>query len=47
MSVSFSQPVYSINENDRLLQAMLLLNMSVGANITVQVRTINNTATGE
>ena len=47
MSVSFSQPVYSINDNDGLMQAKLLLNMSVGVDITVQVRTNDNTATGE
>ena len=47
VSVSFSRLAYSINEDDGSVQAKLLLNMSVGADITVQVRTNDNTATGK
>ena len=47
MSVSFSQSVYIINENDGLVQAKLFLNNSVGTDITVQVRANDSTATGE
>ena len=47
MSVSFSQSVYIINENDGLVQAKLFLNNSVATDITVQVRANDSTATGE
>ena len=47
MSVSFSQSVYVINENDGLVQAKLFLNNSVATYITVQVRANDSTATGE
>ena len=47
VSVSFNQPTYIVNENDGLLQAVLVLNKSVASNITIQVRTSDNIATGE
>ena len=47
MSVSFSQSVYIINENDGLVQAKLFLNTSLATDITIQVRANVGTATGE
>ena len=45
--ISFNQSTYIVNENDKLLQAVLVLNKSVASNITIQVRTSDNIATGE
>ena len=47
MSVNFNQSVYIINENYGLAQAVLVLNNSLATELTVQVRTNDNTATGE
>ena len=47
MSVSFSQSVYIVNENDGLVQAKLFLNTSLATDITIQVRANDGTATGE
>ena len=47
VSVSFNQSTYIANENDGSVQAVLVLNNSVVTDITIQVRTNNNTATGE
>ena len=47
VSVSFSQPVYNINENDQSVLIKLFLNNTVTTDITVQVRANDNTATGE
>ena len=45
-SISFNQSTYIVNENDRLVQVVLVLNKTVASNITVRVRTDDNTATG-
>ena len=47
MSVSFNQSVYIIKENGGLVQANLFLNTSLATDITVQIRGVDNTATGE
>ena len=47
VTVSFNQSTYIVNENDRLLQAVLVLNKSVASNVTVKVRTNDNTTIGE
>ena len=47
MSINFNQSVYIVNEDDGLVQAVLVLNSSTITNITVQVRTNDNTATGK
>ena len=47
MSVSFNQPTYIANENDGSVQAILVLSKSVANDTTVEVRTNDNTATGE
>ena len=47
VSVSFNQSTYIINENDQLVQPVLVLNDSLATDITVQVMTSDNTATGE
>ena len=46
-SISFNQSTYIVNENDRLVQVVLVLNKTVASNITVRVRTDDNTATGK
>ena len=47
MSVSFNQSTYIVNESDGLLEVVLVLNNSVAIDITVQVRTNDNTAIGK
>ena len=47
MSVSFNQSTYIVNENDGLVQPALVLNVSIATDITVEVRSSDNTATGE
>ena len=47
VSISFNQSTYIVNENKRLVEIVLVLNNSTGIDITVQVRTSDNTATGE
>ena len=47
VSISFSQSTYIVNEDEGLLQAVLVISTSVRIDITVQVGTNDNTATGE
>ena len=47
VSVSFNQSMYIINEIDRLLQPVLVLNNSISKSVTVQVTSHDGTATGE
>ena len=47
VTISFSQSTYIVNEDEGLLQAVLVLSTSVRTDITVQVGTNDNTATGE
>ena len=47
VSVSFNQSTYIANENDGSVQAVLFLSKSVASDITIEVRTNDNTATGE
>ena len=46
-TISFNQQTYIVNENEGLLQAVLVLSKSVRTDITLQVGTNDNTATGE
>ena len=47
MTISFNQCTYIVNENEGLLQAVLILSKSVRTEVTVQVGTNDNTATGD
>ena len=47
VTISFNQRTYIVNEYEGLLQAVLVLSTSVRTDITVQVETNDNTATGE
>ena len=47
VSVNFNQSIYIINETDRLLQPVLVLNNSVSKSVTVQVTSHDGTATGK
>ena len=48
VTISFNQRTYIVNENEGLLQAVLVLSTSKSStDITVQVGTNDNTATGE
>ena len=47
VSISFNQSTYIVNENEGLVEVVLVLNNSIGFDITVQVETDDNTATGE
>ena len=47
MTVSFNQSTYIVNENERLVQALLVLNKSIASNVTVEVITNDNTTIGE
>ena len=45
-SIKFNQSVYSINEGSRLLQPVLALSNPLSTNVTLQVLSIDNSATG-
>ena len=47
LNVNFNQSTYSVNENDRILQPVLILSNPSSTDITVQVRSTDKTATGE
>ena len=47
ITVSFSQSTYSVNEGDGVVQPVLVLSNPSSADITVQVRSNDNTATGK
>ena len=46
MSISFKQSTYSVSENEGLVEIVLVVNL-IRTDITVQVRSSDNTATGE
>ena len=45
--VTFSQSTYSVNENVGFAQLVLFLNMSLSTDITIQVTSVDVTATGK
>ena len=45
--VTFNQSTYNVNENAGLVQPVLLLNMSLSTDITIQVTSVDVTATGK
>ena len=45
-TVRFEQPIYNVNENDTL-QLVLILSNPSSSNVSVQVFTIDGSATGE
>ena len=47
ITVNFYQSKYIVNEKDQLLQPQLVLNESSSTNITVQIKSIDITATGK
>ena len=47
MSIRFNQSEYFVNENEELVEVVLVLSNSTGIDITVQVETVDDTATGE
>ena len=47
ITVSFSQSTYSVNEGDGVVQPVLVLSNPSLTDITVQVRSNDNTATGK
>ena len=47
VTVSFSQSTYSVNEDDGVVQPVLVLSNPTSTDITVQVRSNDNTATGK
>ena len=47
ITVSFSQSAYSVNEDDGVVQPVLVLSNPSSTDITVQVRSNDNTATGK
>ena len=47
MSIQINQSTYYINESVGLVQPVLVLNASLATDLTVQVRTTDNTATGK
>ena len=46
-SVNFSQSAYMVDENDGMVQFILLLSNPSSTNITVEVSSIDGSATGE
>ena len=46
-TVRFNQSTYSISEGDGLLQPVLILSNPSSTDITVQIRTNDNTTTGK
>ena len=47
ITVNFHQSKYIVNEKDQLLHPQLVLNESSSTNITVQIKSIDITATGK
>ena len=47
LPITFNQSTYSIMENAGLVQPVLLLSMSLSTDITIQVTSVDVTATGE
>ena len=47
ITVNFHQSKYIVNEKDQLLQPQVVLNESSSTNITVQIKSIDITATGK
>ena len=47
VTVSFDKSTFSVNEQNRLAQLVLVLSNQASYNITVVVRTFDVTATGE
>ena len=45
-NISFSQPMYSVNENEGSVQPVLVLSNPSSTNVTVQVTDEGGTATG-